>query len=100
MTSTSGVLIAPPTFTFSAPGAITGYQCLLVKPKAKKKRTTAKASRKARKPKFTACQGPKPYRHLKPGKYTFKVRALDIIGADAKPAKRVFAIKGAKKKRR
>lgn len=86
------------TFSFSAPGAITGYQCLLIRPKAKKKHK-AKASKKAKKPKFASCQGPKTYKGLKPGKYTFKVRALDIIGADAKPAQRVFKIK-AKKKRK
>jgi alpha-tubulin suppressor-like RCC1 family protein len=83
------------TFSFSTPGAITGYECLLVKPKPKKKRK-AKASRS----KFTSCNGPKAYKHLKAGKYTFKVRALDILGTDPKPAKRVFKIKPAKKKRR
>jgi len=88
------------TFAFSAPGAITGYQCLLIKPKAKKKKRKAKASKKAKKPKFGSCKGPKTYKGLKPGKYTFKVRALDILGADAKPAKRVFKIKPPKKKRR
>jgi alpha-tubulin suppressor-like RCC1 family protein len=81
------------TFKFTAPGAITGYQCLLIKPKAKK----AKASKGAKKPRFSKCRGPKSYKHLQPGKYTFKVRALDSIGADAKPAKRVFQIRAKKR---
>ena len=89
------------TFSFSAPGAITGYQCLLLKPKPKKKKRNGRASKKAKqkKPKFSSCSGPKAYKHLKAGRYTFKVRALDILGADAKPAQRVFKIKASKKKR-
>jgi alpha-tubulin suppressor-like RCC1 family protein len=87
------------TFSFSAPGAISGYQCLLIKPKSIKKHK-AKVSKKAKKPKFASCHGPKTYKGLKPGRYTFKVRALDIIGADAKPAKRVFKIKATKKRHR
>jgi hypothetical protein len=35
----------------------------------------------------------KAYRHLRPGHYVFKVRAVDILGVDAAPAKRRFAIK-------
>lgn len=90
------------TFSFSAPGAITGYQCLLLKPKPKpKKNRKGRASKKAKqkKPKFTSCSGPKAYKNLKAGRYTFKVRALDILGADAKPAQRIFKIKASKKKR-
>ena len=30
------------TFSFSAPGAITGYQCMLIKPKTKRKQTSAR----------------------------------------------------------
>jgi alpha-tubulin suppressor-like RCC1 family protein len=92
------------TFSFTAPGAITGYECLLIKPKAKKKhkrrKHKTKASRKATKATFASCQGPKTYTGLRPGKYTFEVRALDIFGADANPAQRVFKIKAAKKKRK
>lgn len=79
-------------FSFSAPGAITGYQCLLVRPKAKR-HGAKKSARKAKKPKFASCATPKTYKHLKPGRFTFKVRALDILGADAKPAKRAFRLK-------
>ena len=88
------------TFTFSAPGAITGYQCLLIRPKPKPKKHKAKASKKQKKPKFSACKGPKAYKNLKPGSYTFKVRALDILGADAKPAKRAFKVHPPKKHKR
>jgi hypothetical protein len=92
------------TFSFSAPGAITGYECLLIRPKAKKHKKRSKhrarASAKARKATFASCPGPKAYTGLRPGKYTFEVRALDILGADASPAKRVFKIKAAKKKRK
>jgi alpha-tubulin suppressor-like RCC1 family protein len=94
-------------FSFAAPGAITGFECMLVRPKAKKKqkkgsggkhsRITLKGG-KQKKPKFAACGGPKTYKHLKPGAYTFRVRALDILGHDATPAKRQFKIKASKKK--
>lgn len=39
------------------------------------------------------------YSHLKPGRYTFKVRALDILGADANPALKRFAVKPHKTKK-
>lgn len=94
------------SFSFSAPGAITGFECMLVRPKAKKpkkghgkhSRITLKGSGKQKKPKFAACGGPKTYKHLKPGGYTFRVRALDILGHDATPAVRKFKIKAPKKK--
>jgi alpha-tubulin suppressor-like RCC1 family protein len=99
------------TFSFSAPGAITGYECKLVKPKAKKKKKgkgTKKRVELAKKgdkekPKpvtFSACAGPKAYKNLKPGKYTFEVRALDILGADAVPAVKKFKIKKPKPRKR
>ncbi len=102
---TSAKILSPKkraTFSFSAPGAITGYECLLLKPKPKtKKKRNGRASKKTKKkkPKFSSCSGPRAYKHLKVGRYTFKVRALDILGADAKPAQRVFKIKASKKKR-
>jgi alpha-tubulin suppressor-like RCC1 family protein len=77
-------------FSFSAPGAVTGYQCLLVKPKPKKK---ARHSKKKAKPKFTNCSSPKRYKRLRKGRYTFKVRARNILGVDARPAHRKFRIK-------
>ncbi len=83
------------TFSFSAPGAITGYQCKLNRPKPKPKKGKAK---KPKKPKFASCKSSKLYKNLKPGKYTFQVRALDVLGADTKPAKRAFKIHPPKKK--
>ena len=79
-------------FSFSAPGAITGYECMLVR-KATKSHKGATKSAKRRKPRFSACGSPRRYRHLKPGRYVFRVRALDILGADANPAKRKFKLK-------
>lgn len=84
------------TFSFAAPGAITGFECELIRPKPKRKhgkghKHPAKASRAAAK--FAACPSTKAYKHLAPGRYTFKVRALDILGADANPANRKFQIK-------
>jgi alpha-tubulin suppressor-like RCC1 family protein len=97
------------TFTFSAPGAITGYECKLVKPKAKKKKkakgkakrvTLKKKGGKKPKPiQFSPCTVPAAYKNLKPGRYTFEVRALDILGADAVPAVEKFKLKKPKKKR-
>ena len=43
--------------------------------------------------KFRPCQSPKRYRHLKTGKHTFHVFAIDAAGnVDASPAKRTFTI--------
>lgn len=90
------------SFVFSAPGAITGYQCKLVRPKPKKTHKPKGGKRLARKGgkkkvSFSACGAPKVYKHLGPGHYTFKVRALDILGADAVPAVKHFKIKPHKK---
>lgn len=91
------------SFTFAAPGAIIGYQCKLVRPKPKKthkpkgsKRLERKGGKK--KAVFSACGTPKAYKHLSPGGYTFKVRALDVLGADAAPAVKHFKIKPPHKK--
>ena len=73
------------SFSFSAPGAITGFQCTLVKPHL--------AHRKKQKPRFSTCKAPRAFKHLRPGRYTFKVRALDVLGADAHPATRHFTIR-------
>jgi len=78
-------------FRFTAPGAISGYQCRLVAPKRKK--AAAKSAKKKRKPKFSRCAPGKTYKKLKAGRYRFEVRALDILGADAKPAKRKFKLR-------
>jgi hypothetical protein len=85
-------------FSFSAPGAITGYECMLVRKKGKRKR--ARGSAKRGKPRFAHCGAPRKYRNLKPGRYVFRVRALNILGADAKPAKRKFKIKKRKARAR
>lgn len=78
------------TFTFSAPGAITGYECKLVRPQPKRHHK-AKAS-KVQKAKFAACPATKTYKNLIPGSYTFSVRALDVLGPDAHPALRKFKL--------
>lgn len=90
------------SFSFQAPGAITGFQCALIKPKVRRKRHRASRSavRHRPKPHFSACATPKQFKHLRPGRYTFEVRALDILGADPKPAIRHFLIKAPKPKHR
>ena len=94
------------TFAFAAPGAITGFECALIKPGKKKKKKhrghhrkrDLRAGAKKPKPSFSACASPKSYKHLKAGTYTFEVRALDILGADATPAAQKFKLKKPKKK--
>jgi hypothetical protein len=63
-----------------AAAATSGFQCQL-----KRKGKEAK--------KFKNCTSPKTYKHLKPGKYTFKVRAFSAAGKDPTPAKKKFKIK-------
>jgi hypothetical protein len=69
-------------FVFSAPGTVTGFDCALGR---KKKGKKLKLS-------FRACSSPKRYKHLKPGKYTFEVRATNQYGSDLNPATRKFKI--------
>ncbi len=78
-------------FTFTAPaiGAVTGFQCALVRPVRGGHKTK---KRKPRQPHFASCKAPVRYRHLPPGHYTFEVRALDIVGADPHPAKKTFVL--------
>jgi hypothetical protein len=71
-------------FSFKAIGTATRFQCALVR--------TPKAHHKKPKPTFKACRSPKTYKHLKPGKYTFEVRALNAAGANPTPAKKSFTI--------
>jgi alpha-tubulin suppressor-like RCC1 family protein len=78
-------------FSFTVPGAVTGYECMLVKPKPTKSRGGKK--KKQKKPKFSGCSSQKGYKKLRKGGYTFKVRAVNILGADANPAVRKFRIK-------
>lgn len=84
-------------FSFAAPGAVTGFECKLKRPKPKPKKGK-KAKRPRAVPKFAPCGPGKAYKRLKPGRYRFEVRAVNILGADAKPAVRKFGIKAPKKK--
>ena len=68
------------TFSFKAIGSASGFDCKLVKANRKKN------------PGFSACTSPKAYKKLKPGSYTFEVRARNAQGPDATPAKRSFTI--------
>ena len=79
-------------FTFTAPGAITGYQCSLVRKPVRPAATKSKKKRKP-KPRFSTCNSPRRYKKLKPGRYVFRVRAVNLLGADALPAKRKFKLK-------
>ena len=94
-------------FSFSAPGAISGYQCKLIRPKPKKhhgKKSKGKGKGKSSKrraaPKWVGCGAPKLYKHLPPGAYSFKVRALDIVGVDAQPAVKHFKVKAVKHRKK
>ncbi len=71
-------------FAFRAVGHAKGFQCALVKPKRKHHKTP-----KAR---FATCRSPQTYKHLRRGKYTFKVRAFNAAGVDRTPAKRSFKV--------
>jgi len=68
------------TFTFSAAGVATGFQCAL--------------ARKGTPLAFTSCTSPTSYKHLRLGTYTFAVRALNGSVADPTPVKRKFTISG------
>jgi alpha-tubulin suppressor-like RCC1 family protein len=69
-------------FSFATPGAVSGYRCLLVKPKRGKRK----------KPKYRACRSGMKLKRLRPGRYSLKVEALDIVGHEAKPAVRKFKV--------
>jgi hypothetical protein len=73
------------TFEFKAIGTSSGFQCLLQKPKRR--------HHKPPKLKFRTCRSPKPYKRLKPGRYTFEVRAVSPAGPDPTPAKKNFTVK-------
>jgi hypothetical protein len=72
------------SFTFTASGKVTGFQCALRPPK-----TTGHERPKLR---FRACTSPSIYRHLQHGRYNFEVRAVNSIGPDLKPAITGFTI--------
>jgi hypothetical protein len=44
-------------------------------------------------PRFSACTSPQKYKHLKPRRYLFEVRAVNSVGADSTPATKKFKIK-------
>jgi alpha-tubulin suppressor-like RCC1 family protein len=96
-------------FSFTAPGAITGYQCMLMRPRPKKHgkrrkhtgrggKKRLRRGKKRKPPRFSRCASPKVYRKLRPGTYRFRVRALDILGADANPAVKRFKVRAVRKK--
>lgn len=72
------------SFAFTAPGAITGFECELVRPRA--------SGRKRPLARFSACASGKTFKRLTPGAYVFQVRARDSVGADAHPAVSRFRI--------
>jgi hypothetical protein len=72
------------SFTFTASGTLTGFQCALLPPKTK--------GHKRPRLRFRACTSPRIYRHLKHGGYKFEVRAVNSIGPDLKPAIKRFTI--------
>jgi hypothetical protein len=71
-------------FTFAGSGAVSGFACEMVRPRHR--------GSTARKPKFGECRSPKLYGGLTPGRYTFKVEAQGVGGADPTPATRSFKI--------
>jgi dipeptidyl aminopeptidase/acylaminoacyl peptidase len=85
-------------FSASGPNPATGFECKLNRPKRKRHHSGSRRlglSRVAfRKAKFRPCNSPKKYKHLRPGRYTFFVRAIDVAGPDPTPAKRRFRITG------
>lgn len=74
------------TFAFAGSGAVSRFACELIRPHRK--------GGKAPKAKFASCGSPKSYKHLAPGRYTFKVEAGGPGGVDPTPAVRTFRISG------
>lgn len=72
-------------FRFGSTTAGATFECALTKVKKLKK------GQKAAKPKFKGCKSPKSF-SLKPGKYRFRVRAVNAGVADPTPAKRSFSV--------
>lgn len=70
------------TFSFRAIGSTTGFRCALVRSSPHKPRSSS----------LSPCRSPRTYRHLKPGTYTFLVRAVKGSFGDPSPARRVFRI--------
>jgi hypothetical protein len=68
------------TFRFGAVGEANSFGCALSGP--------------GRHAVFRPCTSPRVYRHLRPGRYAFSVRAGGPGGTDATPARRRFRIRG------
>jgi hypothetical protein len=78
---TKGRLAKVP-FRFSSTSAGATFECALTK---------ARKGRKAARPRFKSCSSPKTYK-LKPGRYTFRVRAISGGIADSTPAISSFRV--------
>jgi hypothetical protein len=74
------------TFRFKATGKATGFRCALVR------RPTRKGA-KTPAPRYSKCRSPKTFKHLKPGSYVLRVRAVGPGGVDKTPATYRFKIK-------
>jgi streptogramin lyase len=72
------------TFRFSSTTAAATFECALVKKPAKK-------GKKAPQPRFKSCTSPRKLK-LRPGKYTFSVRAVNAGLADPSPATSIFRV--------
>ncbi len=72
-------------FKFSSSDSTATFDCKLKKPKKKGGKSSNRAA------KFKACTSPKKYK-LKPGKYTFQVRAVVGGVADSSPASQKFKV--------
>lgn len=84
------------SFSLEAPGALTGFQCELVRPRPPAHHGRRRAAH--RRPRFAPCAASVAYKHLGPGTYTFKARALDSVGPDPKAATRRFSIEPRRKR--
>ena len=91
------------SFNFSAPGVITGFECELIRPARKVIRKVHGKRRviRGKRPKasFAGCASTVTFSHLRPGPYSFKVRAFDSLGADPNPAVKKFTVKAARRPR-
>lgn len=91
-------------FTFAGVGAVSGFECVLVKQVKRRRRhdkthrhhpprhhkRIALAARK--RPSFKLCGSPRAYRGLESGRYLFKARAYGPGGLDGSPARLKFTI--------
>ena len=74
------------TFHLGSVGKATGFRCALVR------RATRKGA-KTPAPRYSKCRSPKTFKHLKPGSYVLRVRAVGPGGVDKTPATYRFRIK-------